>query len=445
MCSISGCLVDSAKIDSFYLRDIIKKAQERGRDSCGIYIDGTLYSSIEKGVIPKIPISIYEIAINNNRAEPTTEYVENKTDKDVQPFVTKRFVVAHNGTIANDKELIKKYSLKTVSKIDSAVIAPLLEKIWNGTVEHLIEVLRDEIVGSYAMAIWDKKTHTLYLAVNYKPLFITFKGDTIYFSSLRKYLNTYDNKIVQVPPYSLLVLKGGQLIQPHSLWRPAPEKDKKVLVICSGGLDSVVTATYLKDQGYDVTLVHFVYGCRAEKKEIQAVKDVSDYLNMSYLLVPLDIFKTVIGHSRLTNTKDQLADGEASAELAWEWVPARNLIMYSIATALAESRGVTYIALGNNLEESGAYPDNEMIFAQKFNDILPYATNLQNRVEMLQPVGNLMKHEIVKMGLELKAPLHLTWSCYEGRDLHCGVCGPCYMRKKAFIMNKVEDCIKYEN
>lgn len=61
------------------------------------------------------------------------------------------------------------------------------------------------------------------------------------------------------------------------------------------------------------------------------------------------------------------------------------------------------------------------------------------------PVGNLVKHEIVKMGLQIGAPLHLTWSCYEGGDKHCGKCGPCYMRKTAFEINGVKDPVEYES
>src|SRR5690606_35279475 len=149
-----------------------------------------------------------------------------------------------------------------------------------------------------------------------------------------------------------------------------------------------------------------------------------------------------IGGSRLTNTLDELVtadEGAAGAEYAHEWVPARNLVMLSLATAVAESAGFPYIVLGNNLEEAGAYPDNEMQFINKLNEVLPYATNLHHYVEILMPVGNLMKHEIVRTGLELDAPMDLTWSCYEGGTVHCGTCGPWFMRKKAFEMNGQTD------
>jgi 7-cyano-7-deazaguanine synthase len=195
--------------------------------------------------------------------------------------------------------------------------------------------------------------------------------------------------------------------------------------------------------GYDVTLLHFRYGCRAEAKEIEAIKNVAHYLGCSVKLIDMaGVFRNDIGNSRLTNTYDELMtdrQGEASAELAYEWVPARNLVFYSMALAYAEAHKMDVLALGNNLEESGAYPDNEMIFTLKFAEIVPYAINLGHRIRIEQPVGNLMKHEIVKKAIGLGTPLEMTWSCYENGDAHCGTCGPCYMRKKAFEMNGLTD------
>jgi len=101
------------------------------------------------------------------------------------------------------------------------------------------------------------------------------------------------------------------------------------------------------------------------------------------------------------------------------------------------------VVLGNNLEEAGAFSDNEMMFVRKLNELLPYATNLQKRVQVLMPVGHLMKHEIVRLGLRLGAPLDVTWSCYYGGEKHCGRCGPCYMRKKAFDIVGVKDPVEY--
>jgi 7-cyano-7-deazaguanine synthase len=148
--------------------------------------------------------------------------------------------------------------------------------------------------------------------------------------------------------------------------------------------------------------------------------------------------------SPLLRDDSNIAGGEEGAEFAHEWVPARNIVMLSIATAYAEAKGFDYIVLGNNLEEAGAYPDNEPEFINRFNDLLPFAVGDGKRVRVVMPVGNLMKHEIVDLGHRLGAPLDLTWSCYRAGDKHCGTCGPCFMRRTAFEINNLEEVIEYE-
>ena len=122
-------------------------------------------------------------------------------------------------------------------------------------------------------------------------------------------------------------------------------------------------------------------------------------------------------------------------EYAMDWVSGRNLLMLSILTAWAEANVYGYIAFGGNLEESGAYPDNEQEFGRKCNEILPFATQNKVKIELLQPISTMMKHEIVKEGVRLKVPYELTWSCYSDADKHCNNCAPCFMRRVAFERN----------
>lgn len=468
MCSITGCISRQKKpIDFDLLKSIIIKAEDRGRDSFGIVYLGKDYYKEQKFIGKPSAISFemikddsVSVIMNNNRAEPTTEYVENKTLLDVQPFSYCGTFVAHNGTIANDKELEKIYDLKRNTKIDSAIVPPLLNKIWDGKDEKkLVEILNSEIIGSYAMSIWDNRNpETLWLAVNYKPMFLLcdFENDIIYYTSLESYLsiedlNSYFNskfKIYEVKPYTLLKISKDN-IESFSLYKSKKGKEK-ALIVCSSGLDSTVSAAWAKKEGYDISLLHFKYGCRAQKAEERAIKEISEFFNCDLITIPIDIFKNVIKNSRLTNPDEcgelmKDGDGEKSAELAWEWVPARNLIFLSIAAGYAEAYKFDYIILGGNLEESSSYADNELIFQKKFNDILPNALNLQNRVRLLTPVANLMKHEIIKLGIECGAPLHLTWSCYEDGEKPCGTCGPDFMRKVGFKMNGIKDMQNYKN
>jgi 7-cyano-7-deazaguanine synthase len=470
MCSINGVIKLKGTLNQgewLKFSEICKKGSFRGRDSFGVeaFYDRGFSAFSERRIGNNRVMSVMnlekfkegiKVAISNNRAEPTTEYVLNKKESDVQPYsfsgyhkYCNRYWVVHNGTIANDKQLIKKYNFSTPSKIDSAVIAPLLDKKWTskGSLRQLANILSREVLGSYAFAIYDRFTpEALYLAVNYKPLFLEKVGDTIYFTSLKEFFGKESNQllasnIVQIPPYSAVKISDSG-IEVINLRKP--KKKKTALVVCSGGLDSTVSAQVMKNKGYKVTLLHFQYNCRAESREVQAVKEIAEAMKVPYWFITTDIFSKVIKHSPiLDKKKPAVAKMDKGVELAYEWVPARNLIMLSIATGIAEAYGFDKIVLGNNLEESGAYPDNEAIFIEKFAEILPYAVNLNKEIQIEMPVGNLMKHEIIKLGIREKAPLDKTWSCYDNGILHCGVCGPCRMRKVGFQMNNIKDSINY--
>ena len=469
MCSITGAIIKhncSSKYKMSLIEEKMKgimlRAEDRGRDSFGITTIGNSIKShkfigpVSKTIDDFSIPSDTNFILSNNRAEPTTEYIHDKTLDDVQPFSYKDSILVHNGIIANDDDLPS----HPASRIDSASLCRYLDdKFYPGFHgRQLASILMDDIIGSYALAYYNATSpYNLYLATNYKPLFLQYDKDldVIFFASMKEYFGEdgiYSNtKTIQIPPYTLVEInQNGQIIY-HSLKMPQPEK---VLVICSGGLDSTVVANHYLIQGYDIDLLHFKYKCRAEEKEEKAILDIRQYFNLIYpdqkteiITINTDIFE-IIGHSRLIGNDQEIVttkNGVAGAELAHEWVPARNLIMYSIATGIAEANKYSIIALGNNLEESGAYPDNEAIFTQKFSEILPYATNLNNHVDVEMPVGNLMKHEIVKLGMSKLAPLHLTWSCYDNKEKHCGICGPCMMRRTAFKMNNMPEVIHYLN
>ena len=469
MCSISGGIMPCNLTEDLRLqfdRDLkrlISNAEDRGRDSWGVAMsDGTLHRELGRASEGIEALNFKDAPgwiINNNRAEPTTEYVKEKRKEDIQPFTYKGWYVAHNGVIANDKELRKEYGLNdATTKIDSAVIPELLAKEFGDNFEPagVIHFLHEKLIGSYALAIaHENYPDTIMLMCNYKPLYLATSrtGGYMLFTSLETYLHDHqlsnhlfgDLVVAQVPAYTGVVLyQYPNRIELLEIPLEQPSQNKKALVVCSGGLDSTVVAAVAKHSGYDVTLLHFLYKCRAESKEQQAVKNIAERLQCDYVFIDTDIFKNTIGGSRLTETLDEaVAEGEAGAEFAHEWVPARNLIMLSIAVGYAESKGYGTIMLGNNLEESGAYPDNEMIFINKLNEVLPYATQVNKHVRIEMPVGNLMKWEIVKLGLEVNAPLDLCWSCYEAGELHCGHCGPCFMRRTAFEINGVPEVIKY--
>ncbi|EHP70878.1 queuosine biosynthesis protein QueC [Metallosphaera yellowstonensis MK1] len=462
MCSVTGVLLlDPRKYSEVEARlaEILIRAEDRGRDSFGIVTissKGEISQvkvvgrpSLNKEKLMGVLSPDTKVVVANNRAEPTTEFVKFKTERDVQPFVGNRFVVSHNGIIANDLELEKRLELKRDTRIDSAVLPPLLDKRWDGSLEGLRDLL-NLMKGSFALVIGDReRPDRIFLAQNFKPLYMAYDVSlkAVFFTSLDDYFGVgpFDPvNMRKLDPYTVVEVTDAPSLRTLQLQE---YRKKRALVVASGGLDSTVAATKVLREGYEVTLLHFNYHHKAEEKEREAVRRIAEFLHVDLMEVNTDLF-SMVGNATLLKGGGEIVKerrGEEGAEFAHEWVPARNSIFFTVALAIAESKGYDAVVSGVNLEEAGAYPDNEMEFVRMFQKLAPYAVGPNKRVEILMPVGNLVKHEIVKLGLEIGAPLHLTWSCYEGGSKHCGRCGPCYMRKTAFRINGVEDPVEYED
>jgi len=454
MCAIVGFTLDadgSAARANAVLSTILRASRERGRDGMGYRLaqDGDV---IERRFLGReqwdgeglfdTDRAVYSgTLLANLRAEPTTEYVADKHWQDQQPYVLGKWSVVHNGTIANDHEL-RTNALET--RIDSAAIAELLAEVHGGTQPPSLaftSMLRD-LKGSYAIiATHDDEPGLLYVACNYRPIWWAKDDSGTYLASARHY---FPPRLApqMLPPYSAWLIDDGgahHRLDPRPWGGDGPRQ--RALVVCSGGLDSVVAASEMVRDGAEVTLLHFRYGSRAEGPEVAAVQAVAHSLGVPLLVAPMDVYDPA--DSPLLRADSTIAGGEAGAEYAHEWVPARNLVMLALATAMAEARGFDVIVLGNNLEEAGAYPDNEPEFVARFNDLLPFAVGDGRRVRVAMPVGNLMKHEIVALGHANGAPMNLTWSCYRAGPIHCGTCGPCHMRRTAFAINGLPEVIQY--
>ncbi|RJQ27288.1 hypothetical protein C4577_01600 [Candidatus Parcubacteria bacterium] len=406
MCGILGWIGDVDPKDKYF---ILENGNLRGRDGFGFWRPSgvkrgfTLTSEIKEWVVDG------RIVVGNFRATPTTE-AESK-DSLLQPY--DGFV--HNGIIANDKDFAD-------CPIDSMVL-PIIFK--DRSFSQIVPNL-SKIKGSYALAYWH---NGLILACNYKPIYFIRKEKGFMFASIPEMLPDFS---VPMKPYSAMKIWSDMTIERIDLPR---YQNNKVLVSASAGLDSTTVAWMLKNQGYEVTLVHFKYGCLAEGKEIDRIHRIADAGGFDLRVI--DMPRGVM-NGTLTNG-DYHHDQIDGTQYAMDWVSARNLLMLSILTAYAETNRFSYIAFGGNLEESGAYPDNEEEFGRRFNAILPYATQNGVKVELIQPLSRYMKHEIVKIGAELGVPYDLTWSCYSDLDYPCGNCGPCFMRKKAFERSGLKD------
>jgi 7-cyano-7-deazaguanine synthase len=223
-----------------------------------------------------------------------------------------------------------------------------------------------------------------------------------------------------------------------------PNKTKAV-VLMSGGMDSCITAA-IASQNYEIAALHAGYGQRTEQRELQCFHAIADHFGVhGRLAVQLDHFR-VIGGSSLTDSSMTIREADlASREIPNTYVPFRNAHFLSIATSWAEVLGARKIFIGAVWEDSSGYPDCRPEYYEAFNRVIREGTRPSTDITIETPLIHLSKQDIVKRGVELGAPFHLTWSCYRNSDVACGVCDSCALRLRAFQEAGFEDPIAYAN
>lgn len=219
---------------------------------------------------------------------------------------------------------------------------------------------------------------------------------------------------------------------------------KKAVCILSGGMDSTLASYIAQSEGYEIIAVHFNYGQRTEKKELEAFKAICDDLKIKEKY-EIDIpFFTQIGASALTDkTIDVPTDGVETG-VPITYVPFRNGIFLSIATAIAEKEEAQALFIGVVEEDSSGYPDCTDTFIDNMTDAINQGTKESTKLEIKTPLVHMMKSEIVKKSLELNVPLEHTWSCYKEEDAACGVCDSCRLRLNGFAIADAKDPIPYK-
>ena len=233
---------------------------------------------------------------------------------------------------------------------------------------------------------------------------------------------------------------------------PIAEPDSSVighpssLAVClvSGGMDSCVTAAIGQQENEELAFLHVSYGQRTEARERQAFNELADHFGVSKrLAVSIEHLKQ-IGGSSLTDPKIAVTEADlASQEIPTSYVPFRNSHLLSIATSWAEVIGAQRIYIGAVAEDSSGYPDCRPEFYEAFQRAIDAGTKPETRIEIVTPVIDLRKAEIVKRGAELGAPFELTWSCYQTEGEDCGRCDSCALRLRAFREAGVPDPIPY--
>ena len=218
----------------------------------------------------------------------------------------------------------------------------------------------------------------------------------------------------------------------------------KAVVLMSGGMDSCVTAA-IAAREHEIAALHASYGQRTETRELQCFQALADYFKAAArLIVHLDYFAE-IGGSSLTDTRMPVGDANLkNPNIPNTYVPFRNAHFLSIATSWAEAIGASRIFVGAVWEDSSGYPDCRPEYYDVFNNLIRVGTRPETNVTVETPLIRLKKRDIVKRGMELQAPFHLTWSCYRETDAACGVCDSCALRLKAFQEAGVDDPIAYQ-
>jgi 7-cyano-7-deazaguanine synthase len=230
------------------------------------------------------------------------------------------------------------------------------------------------------------------------------------------------------------------IIHPSSL--PSPSS----LAVClvSGGMDSCVTAAIAREENAELALLHVSYGQRTEARERRAFEEIADHYGVTRRLTVSIEHLARIGGSSLTDSKIPVAQANLAAqEIPTSYVPFRNAHLLSIATSWAEECGAGRIYIGAVAEDSSGYPDCRPEFYAAFQRAIDTGTRPETIIEIMTPVIGLRKSEIVRRGLELYAPLQLTWSCYQASESACAVCDSCVLRLRAFSEAGVQDPIPY--
>ncbi len=216
------------------------------------------------------------------------------------------------------------------------------------------------------------------------------------------------------------------------------------IILVSGGMDSCVTAAIANTEADTLAFLHVSYGQRTEARERKAFNDIADHYGVEKRLDVSIEHLAKIGGSSLTDEKISVSEADLDSKIIpTSYVPFRNANMLSIAVSWAEVIGAGAIYIGAVAEDSSGYPDCRPEFFHAFQKTIDTGTKPETRVEIRTPIIHLTKAEIVKKGIELNAPLHLTWSCYRSEDAACGTCDSCALRLRGFEQAGEKDPLAY--
>lgn len=239
---------------------------------------------------------------------------------------------------------------------------------------------------------------------------------------------------------------GGSEELATAVAEPEEEIEQRRLAVClvSGGMDSCVTAAIAHEENDELAFLHVSYGQRTEKREREAFEAIAVHYNVKYRLIASFDHLARIGGSSLTDSRIAVTAPDLTTQtIPSSYVPFRNAHLLATAASWGEVIDASWIYIGAVAEDSSGYPDCRPEFYDAFQQAIDAGTKPETHIVIRTPVIGMRKSEIVRKGLELGAPLHLTWSCYREPDRACGNCDSCALRLRAFREAGATDPIPY--
>jgi 7-cyano-7-deazaguanine synthase len=232
-----------------------------------------------------------------------------------------------------------------------------------------------------------------------------------------------------------------------SVSSPKTENEKRktlAVVLMSGGLDSCVAAAAAR-RDFELACFHANYGQRTVHRELKAFREQAAFFRAAHTLEAALHYLGGIGGSSLTDLHLAVPTDETEPPgIPSTYVPFRNSNLLAAAVAWAEVLGAAAIFIGANYLDGPGYPDCRPEYFEAFNRLIELGTRPETQIRLHTPLINLDKAGIIRLGLELKAPLELTWSCYTDEEAACGRCSSCRLRLKGFAAAGLSDPIPYQ-
>ncbi len=210
------------------------------------------------------------------------------------------------------------------------------------------------------------------------------------------------------------------------------------VVLASGGMDSCTASAWAAGR-YRLAMLHVNYGQRTEAKELECFRKISAHFRAERVLVVDAPYLGQIGGSSLTDRAIPVPPDDRPGEIPTTYVPFRNANLLAIATSWAETIGAVRLVIGAVEQDAPGYPDCRPAFYEAANRLIELGTRPDTHILVETPLIGLKKVDVIRMGLALKAPYEMTWSCYQAEGRPCRDCASCRRREEAFREAGLED------